>query len=164
MLMHDSRRAARVRDGEIVPLHEQDRRLWSTAQLGEGRVLLDRATALGASGAYAVQATIAALQTEPRIDWPAVAALYDRLRALTGSPVVDLNRAVAVAEVAGPRAALAIVDALDLDDYRYLHSTRAELLRRAGDIAAARAAYRKALDLATTDTERRFIQRRLSEL
>jgi RNA polymerase sigma-70 factor (ECF subfamily) len=164
MLMHDSRRAARVRDGEIVPLHKQDRRRWNTAQIEEGRALLDRATGLGACGAYAVQAAIAALQTEPQIDWSAVAALYDRLRELTGSPVVDLNRAVAIAEVDGPRAALAIVDALDLDDYRYLHSTRAELLRRLNDIAAARAAYRRAFDLATTEAERRFLQRRLTEL
>ncbi|MFI6267228.1 RNA polymerase sigma factor [Micromonospora sp. NPDC051006] len=164
MLLHDSRRAARVRDGQIVPLNEQDRSLWNTIQIEEGRALLDRATSLGARGTYAVQAAIAALQTEPQIDWPAVAALYDRLRELTRAPVVELNRAVAVAEVDGPNAALAIVDALDLDDYRYLHSTRAELLRRLGDSAAAREAYRKALDLATTDAERRFLQRRLTEL
>ncbi|MEV8436042.1 sigma-70 family RNA polymerase sigma factor [Actinosynnema sp. NPDC051121] len=164
MLLHDSRRASRTRDGELVPLPEQDRRAWDTAQIGQGRALLDRATALGARGPYAVQAAIAALQTEPEIDWPAVAALYGRLRDLVGSPVVELNRAVAIAETDGPAAALATVDALDLDHYRYFHSTRAELLRRLGDVAAARAAYRKALDLATTDPERRFLRRRLTEL
>ncbi|MEU8148210.1 sigma-70 family RNA polymerase sigma factor [Nonomuraea sp. NPDC048901] len=164
MLLHDSRRAARVRDGEMILLHDQDRTLWNTAQLEEGRALLDRAVKSGASGAYTVQAAIAELQTEERIDWPAVAALYDRLRQLTGSAVVELNRAVAIAEVEGPRAALAIVDALHLDDYRYFHSTRAELLRRLGDTVAARAAYLRALDLATTEAERRFLGRRLAEL
>ncbi|MFC7384221.1 RNA polymerase sigma factor [Sphaerisporangium rhizosphaerae] len=164
MLLHDSRRAARVRDGEIVLLHEQDRGLWNTAQAEEGRVSLDRAVALGGAGAYTVQAAIAVLQTEAPIDWPAVAALYARLRELTGSAVVELNRAVAVAEVEGPRAALSIVDALPLEDYRYFHSTRAELLRRLHDVPAARAAYRRALALATTDPERRFLTRRLGEL
>ena len=164
MVLHDSRRAARVRDGEIVPLHQQDRRLWDTVQIGRGRDLLDRVSALGGSGAYAVQAEIAALQTAPEIDWPAVAACYGRLRELTGSPIVDLNRAVAVAETEGPRAALAIIDELDLGGYRYYHSTRAELLRRLGDVEPARAAYREALGLATTDAERRFLQRRLTEL
>ncbi|MBB5780462.1 RNA polymerase sigma factor [Nonomuraea jabiensis] len=164
MLLHDSRRAARVRDGEIVLLHEQDRGLWDAARIEEGQALLDRALALGGRGAYVVQAAIAALQTEERIDWPAVAALYDRLRELTGSAVVELNRAVAVAEVEGPRAALAIVDALDLDGYRYFHSTRAELLRRLDDAEGARAAYRRALDLSTTEAERRFLTRRLGDL
>jgi RNA polymerase sigma-70 factor, ECF subfamily len=164
MLVHDSRRAARVRDGEIVLLPEQDRSLWNTAQIEEGRALLDHAVARGTRGAYAVQAAIAALQTEAQIDWPAVATLYGRLGELTGSPVVELSRAVAIAEVEGPRAALAILDTLDLDAYRYFHSTRAELLRRLNDVPAAQAAYRKALDLATTDPERRFLNRRLSEL
>ena len=164
MLFHDSRRAARVRDGEVVPLASQDRSLWDMAQVARGRAMLGRATALGASGVYAVQAAIAALQTEPEIDWPAVAVLYERLYELTGSPVVALNRAVAVAETEGPRAALALVDALDLGDYRYVHSTRAELLRRAGDVAAAREAYEAALSLTTTAAERRFLQRRVAEL
>ncbi len=159
MLLHDSRRDARIRDGEIVLLHEQDRRLWKTAQIEEGRALLGRP-----DGVYAVQAAIAALQTEERIDWPAVNALYGRLRDLTGSAVVELSRAVAVAEIEGPGTALALVDALDLDGYRYFHSTRAELLRRIGDVPAARAAYGKALDLATTDPERRFLERRLTDL
>ncbi|MFL6126816.1 RNA polymerase sigma factor [Actinophytocola sp.] len=164
MLLHDARRAARVRDGEIVPLAAQDRRRWDAAQLERGRAALARATALGAAGTYAVQAAIAALQTEPEIDWPAVAVLYGRLYELTGSPVVALNRAVAVAETEGPRAALAIVDGLDLGDYRYFHSTRAELLRRGGEVAAARQAYEAALARTTTDAERRFLLRRLGEL
>jgi RNA polymerase sigma-70 factor (ECF subfamily) len=164
MLLHDSRRAARVRDGEIVPLADQDRGQWDLAQVSRGRAMLARATALGAAGVYAVQASIAALQTEPEIDWPAVAVLYERLYELTGSPVVALNRAVAVAETEGPRAALAIVDALDLGEYRYFHSTRAELLRRAGEVAAAREAYEVALRLAATDAERVFLRRRLEEL
>jgi RNA polymerase sigma-70 factor (ECF subfamily) len=164
MLLHDSRRAARVRDGEIVPLASQDRTLWDLPQLERGRAMLARATALGAAGVYAVQASIAALQTEPEIDWPAVAVLYERLYELTGSPVVALNRAVAIAETDGPRAALSIVDNLDLGDYRYFHSTRAELLRRAGEVSAAREAYEKALALTTTDTERVFLRRRLGEL
>lgn len=164
ILMHDSRRAARIHDGEIVPLHEQDRDLWNAAQITEGRAALNHATALGASGPYAIQAAIAALQTERQIDWPAIAALYRRLHDLTGSPIVELNRAVAVAEIDGPHAALAIVDELDLGDYRYFYSTRAELLRRTGDVAAARSAYRRAIELATTDSERSLLQRRLTEL
>jgi RNA polymerase sigma-70 factor (ECF subfamily) len=98
------------------------------------------------------------------IDWPSVAALYGTLGDLTGSAVVELNRAVAVAEVDGPQAALAVVDALDLDGYRYFHSTRAELLRRIGDDTRAAAAYRAALALTTTEAERRFLERRLAEL
>lgn len=161
MLLHDARRDARTRDGELVLLADQDRSRWNAAQIEEGRALLR-----DARGPYAVQAAIAALQTEDPIDWPAVAALYATLGELTGSAVVELNRAVAVAETAGPGAALAIVDAVapDLDGYRYLHSTRAELLRRLGDRAGARTAYRRALDLTTTDTERRFLERRLAEL
>ncbi|GGT02233.1 RNA polymerase sigma factor [Nonomuraea spiralis] len=164
MLLHDSRRAARVRDGEIVLLGEQDRALWDAAQIREGRALLGRAVALGAAGPYAVQAAVADLQTERPIDWPAVAALYGRLRELTGSAVVELNRAVAVAEVEGPGAALAVLDGLPLEDYRYYHSTRADLLRRLHDTEGARAAYRRALELTTTEAERRFLTRRLAEL
>jgi RNA polymerase sigma-70 factor (ECF subfamily) len=164
MLLHDARRDARVRDGEIVLLHEQDRTLWKAEQIAAGRALLDRAIALRGRGPYTVQAAIAALQVETPIDWPAIAALYGRLVELTGSPVVALNRAVAVAEVEGPRAALAIVDALELVDYRYLHSTRGELLRRLGDHDAARDAYQRALKLTVTDAERRFLERRLREL
>jgi RNA polymerase sigma-70 factor (ECF subfamily) len=164
MLLHDARRDARVRDGEIVLLHDQDQTLWNAEQIAAGRALLDRAMALRGRGPYTVQAAIAALQVETPIDWPAVAALYGRLGELTGSPVVALNRAVAVAEVEGPRAALAIVDALEIVDYRYLHSTRGELLRRLGDRDAARGAYERALALTVTDAERRFLERRLREL
>jgi RNA polymerase sigma-70 factor (ECF subfamily) len=164
MLLHDARRDARVRDGEIVLLHDQDRTLWNAEQIAAGRALLERAIALRGRGPYTVQAAIAALQVETPIDWPAVAALYGRLGELTGSPVVALNRAVAVAEVEGPRAALAIVDALEIVDYRYLHSTRGELLRRLGDRDAARGAYERALALTVTDAERRFLERRLREL
>ncbi|GAA5131683.1 RNA polymerase sigma factor [Pseudonocardia adelaidensis] len=161
MLLHDARRDARTRDGELVLLADQDRSRWNAAQIAEGRALVR-----GTDGPYAVQAAIAALQTEDPIDWAAVADLYARLGELTGSAVVELNRAVAVAETSGPGAALAVVDAVapDLDGYRYLHSTRAELLRRLGDPAAARTAYRRALDLTTTDPERRFLERRLAEL
>jgi RNA polymerase sigma-70 factor (ECF subfamily) len=164
MLLHDARRDARVRDGEIVLLQNQDRTLWNVEQIAAGRAFLDRAIALRGRGPYTVQAAIAALQVETPIDWPAVAALYGRLGELTGSPVVALNRAVAVAEVEGPRAALAIVDALEIVDYRYLHSTRGELLRRLGDRGAARGAYQRALALTVTDAERRFLERRLREL
>jgi RNA polymerase sigma-70 factor, ECF subfamily len=164
MLLHDSRRDARFVDGELVPLAEQDRARWDRARIAEGSALLDRALAAGARDPYAVQAAIAELQTEDPVDWRAVVALYDTLAAQTGSAVVALNRAVAVAECDGPGPALALVDALDLDGYRYFHSTRAELLRRLGDTAAARAAYDRALDLTTTDAERRFLLRRRAEL
>jgi len=160
MLLHDSRRAARIRDGAIVPLAEQDRALWDGERIVAGRALLDHALARGARGPYALQAAIAELQTADPIDWVEVRRLYDTLLDLTGSPVVALNRAVAVAETDGPAAALALVDGLDLGDYRYLHSTRAELLRRLGDRDAARAAYDRAIELTTTDAERRFLAHR----
>ena len=164
MLLHDSRRAARIRDGAIVPLAEQDRTLWNPAQVAAGRDLLDQALARGARGPYALQAAIAELQTEDPMDWAEIRRLYDALLDATGSAVVALNRAVAVAETDGPAAALAIVDGLDLGDYRYLHSTRAELLRRLGDRDAARAAYDRALELTTTNPERRLLERRRAEL
>ncbi|QYN37083.1 sigma-70 family RNA polymerase sigma factor [Pseudonocardia sp. DSM 110487] len=161
MLLHDARRDARTRDGELVLLPDQDRSRWNAAQIAEGRALLP-----GTGGPYALQAAIAALQTEDPIDWQAVAERYAALGELTGSAVVELNRAVAVAETSGPRAALTVVEAIaaDLDGYRYLHSTRAELLRRLGDLPAARTAYRRALDLTTTGVERRFLERRLAEM
>ncbi|MCE3551040.1 sigma-70 family RNA polymerase sigma factor [Pseudonocardia sp. RS11V-5] len=164
MLLHDSRRAARIRDQVIVPLAEQDRALWDTGQIAAGRDLLDQALARGARGPYALQAAIAELQTADPIDWGEVRRLYDTLLDATGSAVVALNRAVAVAETEGPAAGLAIVDGLDLGNYRYLHSTRAELLRRLGDHGAARAAYDRAIELTTTDRERRFLERRRAEL
>ena len=164
MLLHDSRRDARFADGELVPLAEQDRSAWDHGRIAEGRAVLDRALAAGARGPYAVQAAIAELQTEDPIDWRTVVALYDTLAAQTGSAVVALNRAVAVAEAEGPGPALALLDDLHLDGYRYFHSTRAELLRRLDRRPAARAAYDRALALTTTDAERRFLTRRRAEL
>ena len=133
MSLHDARRAARFRDGDVVLLADQDRALWDTARIADGRAALHRALALRGRGPYVVQAAIAALHAddEPR-DWPQIAALYGELARLTDSPVVELNRAVAVAEAQGAEAGLAIVERLALEDYRYLHSTRAELLRRLG--------------------------------
>src|SRR5215468_1972302 len=119
--------------------------------------------AAGSRGPYAVQAAIAALQSEDWLDWPQIAALYQELADLTGSPVVRLNGAVAIAETEGPAAALAIVDALRLDSYQYWHSTRGELLRRLGQAEEASAAYRRALELATSQAERRYLQRRIEQ-
>ena len=161
MLLHDSRRAARFRGDDLVLLPDQDRSLWNWEQLLAGSALATHVA--GTSGPYALQANIAALQTEDWIDWPRIAALYRELAAVTGSPVVQLNGAVAVAEAEGPEAALAIVDALDLDGYQYWHSTRGELLRRLGRAQEARDAYRRALDLAASTPERRYLQRRIDE-
>jgi RNA polymerase sigma-70 factor, ECF subfamily len=111
-----------------------------------------------------VQAGIASLQTRERVDWPRVAQLYRRLVELTGSPVVELNHAAALAQAGEPEAALAAVDRLDLEGYQYFHSTRGELLRRLGRVAEAKTAYRRALELATSTPERRFLTRRLEEL
>lgn len=163
MLLHDSRRAARTVGEVVVPLAEQDRSLHDQAKVEAGQAALDRALALRAEpGPYVLQAAIASLQSEPVIDWPQVVALYERLERLTGSPVVALNRAVAIAEAGDPDRALNLVDSLDLGGYRYLPSTRAELLRRLGRDDDARQAYEQALLLAATEPERRFLQRRLS--
>nr|WP_262322545.1 sigma-70 family RNA polymerase sigma factor [Acidiferrimicrobium sp. IK] len=165
MLIQDSRRAARVVRGELVLLGEQDRSRHDRAEVEAGRLAIDRALSLRPTvGPYVIQAAIASLQAEERIDWGEVAALYERLELLTGSPVVALNRAVAIAEAGAPEEALALVDSLDLGDYRYLHSTRAELLRRLGRDAEAREAFELALRMATTEPERRFLARRLSGL
>jgi RNA polymerase sigma-70 factor, ECF subfamily len=145
MLIHHARRRARFAGEDLVLLDDQDRSLWDAHQIAVGRAQLDRAIALGGRGAYVVQAAIASLQTRERIDWPQVAALYRRLVSLTGSPVVELNRAVALAQAGDPAAALAVVDRLDLDGYLYFHSTRGELLRRLGRHDEARAAYRQAV-------------------
>ena len=161
MLLHDSRRAARFRGDDLVLLPDQDRSLWNWEQLLAGSALAARVA--GTKEPYALQANIAALQTEDWIDWPRIAALYRELADVTGSPVVRLNGAVAVAEAEGPAAALAIVDALDLGGYQYWHSTRGELLRRLGRREEARAAYSAALDLATSTPERRYLQRRIEE-
>jgi RNA polymerase sigma-70 factor, ECF subfamily len=164
MLLHDSRRRARFREGELVLLADQDRSLWNTAQIEEGRAILDRAIALHGRGPYVVQAAIASLHLEQPRDHAQIAALYGELARLTDSAVVELNRAVAVAEAEGPEAGLALVDRLDLDEYRYLHSTRAEMLRRMGRVDEARDAYRRALELVHDEAERRLFERRLAEL
>jgi RNA polymerase sigma-70 factor, ECF subfamily len=168
MLLHDSRRQARFRDGERVLLADQDRSLWNVDQIEEGRAVLDRALALhghGAGGFYILQAAIASLHVDEPRDWPEIAALYGELSRLTDSPVVELNRAAAVGEASGPEAGLEIVDRLTgLGDYRYLHSTRAELLRRLGRTDEACDAYQRAIALAGDDAERHMFERRLTEL
>jgi len=164
MLLHESRREARVRGGQLVLLADQDRSQWDGAAIAEGRAALDRALALGRPGPYVIQAAIAALHTEDEVDWPQIVALYTELARRTGSPVVELNRAVAVAEADGPAAGLALLEELDLPGYRYLDSARADLLRRLGRTAEARAAYRQALRQTTAPHERAFLERRLTEL
>jgi RNA polymerase sigma-70 factor (ECF subfamily) len=164
MLLHDARRAARLRDDDLVLLADQDRALWDPAQIAEGRVVLDRALALHGAGPYVVQAAIASLHADTPRDWPQIAALYGELARLTGSPVVELNRAIAVGEADGPQAGLDIADGLALDDFHYLHATRGELLRRLGRISEADDAYRRALSLAHDDAERRLLERRIAEL
>ncbi len=164
MLLLDARREARFEDGELVLLHDQDPSLFDTAQIADGRAVLDRALALLGRGPYVVQAAIASLHADEPRDWPQIAALYGELSRLTDSPVVELNRAIAIAEAQGPRAGLDIVDRLALEDYRYLHSTRGELLRRLGRTEEASDAYRRALMLVYDDTERRLLERRLAEL
>ena len=163
MLLLDARREARFRDGDLVLLADQDHSLLDREAIAEGRTVLGRAFALLGRGPYVVQAAIASLHADQPTDWPQIAALYGELARLTGSPVVELNRAVAVAEADGPQAGLDIVDALDLDDYRYFHATRGELLARLGRADEARAAYRQALALAHDEVERRLIERRLAE-
>jgi RNA polymerase sigma-70 factor (ECF subfamily) len=164
MLLHDSRHQARFRDGELVLLGDQDRARWDTEEIADGRAELERALALGGRGQYVLQAAIASLHSETPCDWAQIAALYEELGRLTASPVVELNRAIAVAETQGPEAGLRIVDGLGLDDFRYLHSTRGELLRRLGRTDEARDAYRRARELTDDGAERRLIERRLGEL
>jgi RNA polymerase sigma-70 factor (ECF subfamily) len=164
MLLHDARRDARFRDGEVVLLEEQESSLWDRGQIEAGRAVLDRALALRGRGPYVVQAAIASLHAEEPRDWHEIAALYGELSRLTGSAVVELSRAVAVAEADGPEAGLRIVDGLDLADYHYLHATRGELLRRLGQTGEARAAYQQALELVHDDAERRLIERRLADI
>jgi RNA polymerase sigma-70 factor, ECF subfamily len=174
MLLHDSRRAARTgADGALVLLEDQDRSLWDQQQITAGLALVERALkAAFPPGAYALQAAIAALHaqaaTPAATDWPQIAALYDVLLQLHPSPIVELNRAVAVAMVDGPAAGLRLIDSLAargaLDDYRLLHAARADLLRRLDRRAEAAAAYRAALDLTHGTPERRFLRRRLAGL
>jgi len=164
MLLHDARREARFRGEELVLLVDQDRSLWNGDELAEGRAMLDRAIALGGRGPYVLQAAIASLHADDPIDWEEIAALYRQLAELTGSPVVELNRAVAIAEAGAPLEALERVDRLELDGYLYFHSTRGELLRRLGRGDEARAAYERAIELADADAERHLLGRRLAEL
>jgi RNA polymerase sigma-70 factor, ECF subfamily len=164
MLLHDARSAARLRDGDLVLLADQDRSLWDTAQIAAGRKVLDRAFALRGRGPYVVQAAIASLHLDEPRDLPQIAALYGELARHTDSPVVELSRGVAVAEAEGPQAGLDILERLALDEYHYLHSTRGELLRRLGRNAEAADAFRRALALVHDDAERRLLQRRLDEV
>jgi RNA polymerase sigma-70 factor (ECF subfamily) len=170
MLLHDSRRDARVdAEGDIVVLDEQDRGRWNRPQIAEALPLAAEAMR-GGPGPFAIQAAIAALHCESArpedTDWPQILRLYDLLEQVQPSPVVSLNRAVAVAMVEGPRAGLALVDKLaaDLPDYHLLYSARADLLRRLGSSVEAVDAYRRAIALAGNDSERRFLQRRIREL
>jgi RNA polymerase sigma-70 factor, ECF subfamily len=164
MLLDDARREARFAGGELVLLADQDRSRWDAAKITRGRAALDRAFALRGRGAYVVQAAIASLHMEEPRDWPQIAGLYAELVRLTGSAVVELNRAIAVAEVDGAEAGLAVVKRLDLDGYQYFHSTRADLLRRLGRVDEARSEYERALKLGHTELERRFLRRRLAEV
>ena len=164
MLLGHARREARFRGEELVLLDDQDRTLWDQAQIEEARELLARALRLRGTGPYVLQAAIAELHLAQPRDWEQIALLYERLEQLTGSPVVALNRAIAIAELEGPGSALAMLDELDLDSYQYFHSTRADLLRRLGRHDEACAAYARALQLAQTEPERRFLQSRLHDL
>jgi RNA polymerase sigma-70 factor (ECF subfamily) len=164
MLLLDSRKKARFAGGELVLLDDQDRSLWDESEIAEGRRHLHRAVAMRGRGPYVTQAAIAALHLDTPRDWPQIAALYQHLARLTQSTVVELNRAIAIAEAEGLEAGLALLDTLDLDTYPYMHSTRADLLRRAGRTSEARLEYSRALELTHIDAERRFLQRRLADL
>jgi RNA polymerase sigma-70 factor, ECF subfamily len=164
MVIHHARLGARFDGDDLVLLGDQDRSLWDADEIAAGRELLDRAIALRGRGPYVLQAAIASLQADEPIDWTEVVDLYGRLAEITASPIVELNRAVAMAEAGSVERALEIVERLELDDYQYLHSTRAELLRRLGRDDDARVAYRRALELARSEPERRFLARRMAEL
>jgi RNA polymerase sigma-70 factor (ECF subfamily) len=173
MLLQESRRAARASpEGELILLDEQDRSRWNRDQIAEGVTLVERALGSGSVGAYTIQAAIAAVHAQApdaaATDWAEIVALYDLLVQATHSPVVELNRAVAVAMRDGPEAGLRLIDGLladgDLAEYHLAHCARADLCRRLGKSADARASYSRALELARTDPERRFIERRLAQL
>jgi RNA polymerase sigma-70 factor, ECF subfamily len=164
MLLNDARREARFANGTVVVLRDQNRSLWDFDQIAAGRAALDRSLALGGRGPYVLQASIAALHLDEPQDWPQLAALYGELARLTGSSVVELNQAAAIAEGGNVESALALLERLKLDQYHYLHATRAELLRRLGRVEDARAAYDRALELVHSDAERRFLEQRLAEL
>jgi RNA polymerase sigma-70 factor (ECF subfamily) len=172
MLLHDSRREARLDEtGDLVLLEDQDRRLWNRAQIAEAVPLVAEALR-GDAGPFALQAAIAAVHCRAArpedTNWPEIVRLYDLLERAQPSPIVSLNRAAAVAMVDGPRPALALIDALadggELDRYHLLHAARADLLRRLGADADAARSYARALELATNDAERRFLERRLREV
>jgi RNA polymerase sigma-70 factor (ECF subfamily) len=173
MLLQESRRAARTsRSGDIVLLEDQDRSLWNRDYIREGLALVERALSSQRFGPYTLQAVIAAVHAEApsaaATDWAQIVGLYDVLLRTEPSPVVELNRAVAVAMRDGPAAGLGLIDAImergDLDNYHLAHAARADLCRRTGRKAEARAAYERALSLAQQDPERRFLERRLAEL
>jgi RNA polymerase sigma-70 factor (ECF subfamily) len=173
MLLHESRRAARTTpEGEVILLDDQDRSLWNQEQIAEGSALVERALRSRRFGPYTVQAAIAAIHAGARsgaeTDWARIVELYDLLLESDPSPVIELNRAVAVAMRDGPLAGLALVDSIlasgELEDYQFSHSARADLCRRLGRTAEARASYERALALARQEPERRFLERRLDEL
>jgi len=166
MLFHHSRRDARVSEtGELVLLDDQDRELWHDEEIGEGRRVLGRALTLRRPGPYQVQAAIAELHTHAHTDWNQIALLYERLLDHTPSPVVELNRAVAVSFADGPEQGLELLDAVSgLDEYHLLHATRADLLRRVDRRAESAAAYRAAIALTTNEAERRFLEDRLRQV
>jgi RNA polymerase sigma-70 factor, ECF subfamily len=169
MLLISARRAARTAtDGELVRLADQDRSLWDRALIAEGQALVRRCLQLGRPGPYQIQAAINAVHSDATsadaTDWSQILALYDQLMAIAPSPVVALNRAVVVAEVEGPEAALGLVDELDLDGYHIFHAIRADLLRRLGREADAARAYEAAIGLTENAAERAFLERNRSEL
>ena len=164
MLMNDARREARFDEDTVVLLADQDRSLWDFDQIATGKASLERALALCGRGPCVVQAAIAALHVEEPQDWAELAVLYGELARITGSPIVELNQAVAVAEAGNAGAGLAQLEHLDLDGYHYLHATRAELLSRLDRVDEAREAYERALELVHSDAERRFLEQKLGEL
>jgi RNA polymerase sigma-70 factor (ECF subfamily) len=173
MLLQESRRGARTSpSGDLVLLENQDRSLWNREQIAEGSALVERALAAPQIGAYAIQAAIAAVHANApsaaATDWAQIVALYDLLERAEPSPVVGLNRAVAIAMRDGPAAGLALIDAIlgrgDLSDYHLAHAARADLCRRLGRTEEARASYERALSLTQQEPERRFLERRLREL
>jgi len=173
MLLHESRRAARTSPaGEVILLDDQDRSRWNRDQISEGTALVERALSSGLAGPYSIQAAISAVHANARqaaeTDWTEIVGLYDVLMRTDPSPVIELNRAVAVAMRDGPSAGIVLIDAIldrgDLADYRLAHAARAELCRRLGRNADARASFQQALGLTRQETERRFIERRLAEL
>ncbi len=164
MLMHDARRDARFRDGELVRLTDQDRSLWQHDKIEEGRRLLHGSLALPGHGPYVVQAAIAALHLDDTRDWPQIAALYGELARLSDSPVVRINWAAAIAEAGEPQAALDLLDGLEMNGYRYFHTTRAEVLLRLDRAAETVDEYRTAISLAGNPTEARLFERRLKDI